>query len=175
MSFAGVPSLRDALFGLLLTQRLRAGLTSRALAGLLRCILPFSPLFKDHRDGYDDQRETGDVIPAHWLLQVQHGEHSEDRQRDHLLDRFQLRGGEFVRADAVCRNLEAVLEKGNHPADNDDLEERDIAVFQVTVPCEGHEDIGNREQGNRAHVSEGVLSRVQRRGLYSNAASRRGT
>ena len=32
-----------------------------------------------------------------------------------------------------------------------DFEERHVAVFEVAVPGEGHEDVGDGQQGDRPH------------------------
>jgi hypothetical protein len=54
-----------------------------------------------------------------------------------------LRSVEFVGANPVGRNLEAILKEGNPPADDNDFPERDVSVFQVAIPRKGHENIGN--------------------------------
>jgi hypothetical protein len=110
-----------------------------------------SPLFKDYGDGGDDHDESYGVIPADGLLQVEHREHGKDQQRDYFLDGLELRGAELVGADAVGRDLEAIFEEGDHPADDNYLEQRHLAVFQVAVPGEGHEDVGDGEQGDGSH------------------------
>ena len=57
-------------------------------------------------------------------LENQQGEQYENGDGDHLLNHFQLnqRKGSAVAgiADPVGRYLEAILEKGNSPADQDD-------------------------------------------------------
>ena len=45
--------------------------------------------------------------------------------------------------------LEAVFAVGDHPPDNEDFVEGYIAIFQVAIADEGHEDIGGGEQGDR--------------------------
>ena len=54
------------------------------------------------------------------LVQVEDGEEREDRQGDDLLDGLQLRRIEVAVTDAVGRDLQHVLEKGDAPADEDD-------------------------------------------------------
>ena len=39
----------------------------------------------------------------------------------------------LIRADAVGRNLEAVLEECDKPADENGLEQRTVAIFQVAA------------------------------------------
>ena len=128
---------------------MREGRSERLLA---------SPLFENYGHRSDDQGEAGQVVPAQGLLQVEDGEGGEDCQGDDFLDGFKLGGGEFVGAYAVGGDLETVFEEGDHPADQDDFEEWDFAEFQVAVPGEGHEDIGDGEQGDGSHGSESVLS-----------------
>lgn len=45
----------------------------------------------------------------------------------------------------VGGNLEAVFKKRDPPANQDDREERGRFVFEMPVPGECHEDIGNRQ------------------------------
>jgi hypothetical protein len=57
------------------------------------------------------------------------------------LDGLELRSVEFVGADTVCRHLETIFEKSDAPASDDDLPQRLVAIFQMAVPREGHENI----------------------------------
>ena len=75
---------------------------------------------------------------------------------------FNCAGGEFVRADAVGRHLEAILEEGDAPTDHYDFPQGDAAIFQMAVPGEGHEDVGNGEQENGAHCVGSSESSCQR-------------
>jgi len=102
-----------------------------------------SPFFEDHRDGGDDQGEAGEVIPTQRLFQVEHGERGEDGESNYFLDGLELGGRKLVRADAVGRDLEAVFEEGDQPADQDHFVEWDFAELQVSVPGEGHENVGD--------------------------------
>ena len=72
-------------------------------------------------------------------------------QRDDLLDHLELDGREARRADAVGGHLEAVFEEGDAPADEDDLPQGVLAVFQVAVPGKGHEDVGEDEKNYCPH------------------------
>ena len=75
-----------------------------------------------------DEEEAGDgVIPAQVFAEVIGDEDAEDEQRDDFLNDFELDRREAVCADAIGRDLEAVLEEGNRPTDEDDLPERLMA------------------------------------------------
>ena len=81
------------------------------------------------------------MVPVQSFAEVVDGEDSEDSQGDDLLNDFKLGGREGSGTDAVGRNLQAVLEEGDAPADKDDFPERDIFVLEVSVPGDGHEDV----------------------------------
>jgi hypothetical protein len=66
--------------------------------------------------------------------EVKGGKDAEDRQRDDLLNHFELDHAEAAVAKAVGWNLEAVLKEGDAPADEDDLPEGVLTEFQVAVP-----------------------------------------
>jgi hypothetical protein len=66
---------------------------------------------KKRSDGY--QGEACGVVPLELVAQIQHGKYGEDRQGDHFLDGLELRGGEFVGADAVGGHLKAIFEEGD--------------------------------------------------------------
>ena len=114
-----------------------------------------SPFPEDHSYSGDDQCEAGQIIPPQRLFQVQDREDREHRQGNDFLDRLQLGGGEFVRADAVSGHLETVFEECNHPTDNDNLPECDLAELEVSIPGECHEDVGNREEDDSSHAERG--------------------
>jgi len=90
-------------------------------------------------DGHEG--EACGVIPLELVAQIQHGKYGEDRQGDDFLNGFELRGIEFVRADAVGGHLETIFEEGDAPTGEDDFPERLVAIFKVAVPGEGHKDI----------------------------------
>ena len=106
---------------------------------------------KDKKDSETDAGKSGGIIPAELFAEIGHRENCEDRARDDFLNRFELGGGEFVRADAIGRHLEAVFEKGDASTGEDNLPERFAAIFQMAVPCERHEDVGNCQQQDGAH------------------------
>jgi hypothetical protein len=47
--------------------------------------------------------------------------------------------------------LESSIPKSNQPANYDYFKEWRLAVLQMPVPGEGHEDIGERQQQNGSH------------------------
>ena len=105
---------------------------------------------KEHRS--NDQQERDSVIPTELRVEIQHGEDAEDDQRDDLLHDLQLDGRELRRAPAVGGNLETVLGKRDQPTDEDRDRQWRLLEFQVPVPREGHEDVGDRQQQNGEHL-----------------------
>ena len=85
---------------------------------------------------HEDQREDG-----------------EHRERHDLLNDFQLpdreRTAEFGASDAVGRDLKAVFEQRDSPAQQDDGEYPESFEFgfegDMPVPCQRHEGVGNHE------------------------------
>jgi len=103
-------------------------------------------------EGRGDQANGGDgVIPPQMRAEVKRGEYGEDREGDDFLDDLELDGRETRGTDAVGGHLQAVLKEGDAPADEDDLPQRVLAVFQVAIPGNGHEDVGEDEQNNGPH------------------------
>ena len=107
----------------------------------------------EHEKGSGDEAAEGyGVVPAELVAEVEDGEDSEDGERDDFLHDLELIGREGARADAVGGDLEAVLEEGDRPADDDDLPEGDVAIFEMSVPGEGHEDVGADEKKDGPHA-----------------------
>lgn len=106
---------------------------------------------KDEKYGEADAGKTRGVVPFEFFAKIGDGENGENCERNDFLNRLELRRGKFVRADAVCRDLKAVFEKSDAPTCEDDFPERFAAIFQMTVPGEGHEDVGNGEKKDCAH------------------------
>jgi hypothetical protein len=106
----------------------------------------------EHEEGSGDEAgEGGKVVPVQAAAEVEDAKDAEDGEGDHFLHDFELVRGEGADADAVGRHLEAVFKEGDAPADEDDLPEGDLAELQVTVPGEGHEDVGADEQEHGSH------------------------
>ena len=98
------------------------------------------------------------MVPAQGVrLHENQREQREDRERDHFLDDFQLpdreRPAELRRPDAVGRNLEAVFEQGDAPAEQYDSQHAEAFELgfecDVAVPGERHEDVRNDEEPDR--------------------------
>jgi hypothetical protein len=100
-----------------------------------------SPFLEDDKHRADDHCEADQIVPAQVLFQVENREDRKDGESDDLLNGLQLCRREFVGADAVGGNLKAVFRKCDQPTDQDDLGQRSLPVFQVSVPGEGHEDV----------------------------------
>ena len=92
------------------------------------------------------------MVPVKPLAEVVDGEDSEDAEGDDLLDDFELRGREGAGTNAVGWDLQAVLEEGDAPADEDDLPECDIFVLEVSVPSHRHEDVRAGQKKNCPHL-----------------------
>ena len=97
------------------------------------------------------------MVPAQGVrLHENQREQREDRERDHLLDDFQFpdreRPAELRRPDAVGRNLEAVFEQGDAPAEQYDGQYAEAFELgfecDVAVPGERHESVRQDEQGD---------------------------
>jgi len=81
------------------------------------------------------------MVPAEFLAEIQEGEDDKYGEGDDLLDDFELRGREGAGTNAVGWDLQAVLEEGDAPADEDDFPECDVFVLEVSVPGHRHEDV----------------------------------
>lgn len=112
---------------------------------------------ENKKDRQCDAAEARRVVPLYFFPEIEDRENREDRQSDDFLNGLELRCAEFIGANAVRRDLEAILEKSDAPADQDNLPECGGAELQVAVPGEGHEDIRNGEQDDRSHVSRSLL------------------
>ena len=107
----------------------------------------------EHEEGSGDEAAEGySVVPAEMVSEVVDGEDTEDGEGDDLLDDLELVGRECAGTDAVGGDLQAVFEEGDGPADDDDLPQSDVAVFEVTIPGEGHEDVGADEEKDGPHA-----------------------
>jgi hypothetical protein len=107
----------------------------------------------EHEEGSCDETAEGYcVVPVEFVTEVEDREDSEDAEGDDLLDDFELVWSEGFGPDAIGWYLKAVLEEGDAPTDEDYLPECDFAVLEMTIPSEGHEDVGADQQQNRPHV-----------------------
>ena len=117
------------------------------------------PFVKDEKYGQADAGEACGVIPAKFLAEVGNRKDGEDGEGDDFLDGLELGGVEFIGTDAIRRHLKTVFEESDAPTSENNFPERFAAVFQVAVPGEGHEDVGNSEQKDRAHEKFTPVSR----------------
>ena len=106
----------------------------------------------EHEEGSSDEAAEGyGVVPVEPFAEVIDGEDSEDAQGDDLLDDFELGGREGGGTDAVGGDLQAVLKEGDAPADENDLPQRVLAIFQMSIPGNSHEDVGEDEKNDGPH------------------------
>jgi len=105
-----------------------------------------------HKESSGHQAKPGgSVVPAHVAAEVESGENSKNRKRDNLLDHLELDRREAAVSKAVGRDLEAIFEEGDAPAEEDDLPKRLLSKFQMTVPGDGHKNIGEDEKHDGPH------------------------
>jgi hypothetical protein len=101
----------------------------------------------------DAAREARGVVPRDLLLQDEAGKHHEDRERDALLDDFQLIAGELARevSGAIGGYHQAVFEEGDSPG-NEDHDGDGFPVepleLQVAVPGDRHEYVRADKEGD---------------------------
>lgn len=65
----------------------------------------------------DHHGKASQIIPFQLFLQIDHREDAKHDQGNDFLNGFQLGGIELVMSDAIRRHLEAILNEGNTPAD----------------------------------------------------------
>lgn len=102
-------------------------------------------IHRKHQEAEADEVVVGKTL----RLEEQHGEQREDNQRDSLLNDLQLpeveRTAVLLEPDAVGGYLEAVFKECNAPTDEDNQGQCQLPRIetQMTVPSNGHENIGN--------------------------------
>jgi hypothetical protein len=111
------------------------------------------------RHGATQEQKRNRIIPFDAFSQIHPRKYDEHAERDHFLDYFQLKPGEFPVADAVGGNLKAVFGEGNQPADYDCGNQRRPAVFQMAVPGDSHEDIRANQEKDSFHGAENGITR----------------
>lgn len=79
------------------------------------------PLLEDENTGRHDHQESCDIIPLQILFQIENGEDTEYGQRDDFLNRLQFSRRELSVTDSIRRDLEAILDKSDHPADENNF------------------------------------------------------
>ena len=110
---------------------------------------------EDEVDRQHETEESGNVVPLErFVFAEEQHEGGEDDKCDRLLYHFQLpqreRSAVLDAAQTVGRNLKAVFEQGDAPAQQYDGCEREALEFRfeddVTVPRQRHEGVGADEQ-----------------------------
>ena len=116
----------------------------------------------------EDAHKRRHVVPADFLVQHNHRETAEDRQRDDLLHDLELRDGIDRKADAVGWNHEQIFKERDAPAREDDQPERQVFEFriQIAVPRDGHENVRASQQH---HGQPAGLSKIHRAKMNSSA------
>ena len=93
-------------------------------------------------DGSHEQGEGNRVVPGHLLLEKQDGEADKNRQRYRFLNDLQLETGEGAESQTIGRYRKAIFQQSDEPGNQDGFPQRPgVAVFEVAIPCECHEDI----------------------------------
>ena len=100
------------------------------------------------------------MIPFDAFTEIPPRKDDKHAEGDHLLDDFQLKRREFAVADAIRGDLKAVFGECDEPAHDNCGEQGSLAVFQVTVPSDGHEDIRTKKKQDGFHGSK-IVSRAQ--------------
>src|SRR5450631_844212 len=117
-----------------------------------RCMPCASPrgrlALEDEIDGAHHAHRRPQVVPLEALAHVEHREGHEHGEGDDLLHDLQLRKRDAaLEADAVCRDLQQVLEKGDAPARRrGHVPSGRLQVLQMPVPGERHEHVGCDEE-----------------------------
>jgi hypothetical protein len=89
------------------------------------------------------------VIHPEVFFHVEHSKRNKHGEGDDLLEDFQLPEIQDLMADAVGRHLKQIFKKRNSPAyERSQNPGFGVEVFQMPVPCEGHENIGKAKQHN---------------------------
>ena len=73
-----------------------------------------------------DHGKSHHIVPLERFTEIEHGKAQKDGERNHFLDGFEFCCTEVAVADTIGRYLEAVFKKGNEPADDNDVPERDF-------------------------------------------------
>jgi hypothetical protein len=72
-------------------------------------------------------------------------EDCENGKCDAFLHDLQLRDIKLLRAYPIRRHLEHIFQERYTPTREDRRNKRAILMFQMAVPCDGHEDVGYDE------------------------------
>lgn len=102
-------------------------------------LFPEHEVYRAYQQGKRHQ-----VIPAEWFFQKKYCEEREYGKGDNFLDGFELKAAPaFHIAKSVGRYHEAVFKEGDAPAEEDYFPEGGFGMFEVPVPGERHEGVGD--------------------------------
>ena len=107
-------------------------------------------LVENKENSHYQANEGGQVVPAEVVLENNDGKERKHRERDALLDDFELNETERTavafKTNAVGRHHEAVFKESDRPgAEVDDLHGLEL---QVQIPGAGHENVGNAKKAD---------------------------
>jgi hypothetical protein len=124
-----------------IVRRLRLSIVRRSARGAPEASarLQLSPKGKRNRAEQKEERDS--MIPFEALTEIRPRENDEHTESDYLLDDFQLKCRELAVTYAIRGDLKTVFGKRDRPAHQDYRDKRSLAVFQVTIPGDGHEDV----------------------------------
>jgi hypothetical protein len=92
------------------------------------------------------------IIPLKLFPQIKHRKNRKHRQRDHFLNRLQLRRRKFIRPDAIRRHLKTILKKRNPPTCEYHFPKSLAPIFQMPIPRKRHKNIRHGQKQNCSHV-----------------------
>lgn len=96
----------------------------------------------------NEEQECDGVINGGFLLEHDKREHGKSDKSYDLLDNLKLGQAQHRAANAVRRDLKAVLEKRDAPTGDDDHKQRLVLELEVPVPGGIHKSIGAYEKEN---------------------------
>ncbi len=109
------------------------------------------PFLKNKKYGQYDESKTDQIVPFEFFFEIDDGEGRENHKSDDFLHGLELCCSKLTMTYSVCRDLETVFEKSDSPACQYDKEQGAAFELQMTIPCDGHEDIGSDEKKDGFH------------------------
>lgn len=148
------------------------GFTVAWFAGKGWEFLPFG-LFPDKIDGQNEEQEADEMIPFQGLIfKEKQGKYGKHQQGDDLLGYLQLHerkwSAVFSIADSVRRDHEAIFEKCDQPAGQNNAEQTGflkkfkVLKLQVAVPGKGHKNVGQEQKCDRGNTFHKIDVRAVR-------------
>ena len=98
------------------------------------------------------RRSPRSVCEAQRLLEIDRGEAGEHDERNHFLDRLELRGRIDGAADAVGRHGEAIFNEGDSPAHQHHRHERNRLELEMAISSNGHKQIRADEENDGSEL-----------------------